>query len=528
MVGCGNLLKHISHSLKRRSTTVSSTSSSTIVGSSFRSVSDIKKMEYSSASTHVNDYKRQALDFVDFLNASPSSFHAVHEASRRLEQAGFQRINEKDSWDLKRAGKYYFTRNGSSLVAFIVGGRYEHGQSGFSIVGAHTDSPCLKVKPVSKKEQVGYIEVGVQLYGGGIWHTWFDRDLGIAGRVMVQQEDGSFKHTLVHINKPILRVPTLAIHLDGSANEAFKFNKETHMLPVLATTAKSVLNAVKEEGYNKSWGPNQTKNHHPALIHILAETMKVEARQICDFELCLFDTQPATLGGVYDEFVFSARLDNLGMSYCSLMALIQSSKDTQRLSNESNVSMISLFDNEEIGSTSAHGANSNLLPSVIERIISSSIDHKLPPTNTKIAFEKAIHRSMLVSADMAHAVHPNYSEKYEENHRPQMHKGTVIKINANQRYATTAPTSLILREIARQRNIPIQEFVVRNDSPCGSTIGPMLSAKLGLRTIDVGNPQLSMHSIREIGGVDDVKNGIDLLQAFFDLFPCVDSVVTVD
>ncbi|RCH77570.1 hypothetical protein CU098_000386, partial [Rhizopus stolonifer] len=256
--------------------------------------------------------QHEVLDFIDFVNASPSPFHAVHEASTRLEKAGFQRINEKDEWHLQKKGKYYFTRNGSSLVAFVVGNRYQHGKGGFSMVGAHTDSPCLKVKPISKKEQAGYIEVGVQLYGGGIWHTWFDRDLGIAGRVMVQQENGSYKHTLVHIKKPILRVPTLAIHLDGSVNEAFKFNKETHMVPVLATAAKSALNAVPQE---KSWGPDQTKNHHPTLIHMLADTMQVDARQICDFELCLFDTQPATLGGAYDEFIFSARLDNLGMSY---------------------------------------------------------------------------------------------------------------------------------------------------------------------------------------------------------------------
>ncbi|KAK4512411.1 uncharacterized protein ATC70_003111 [Mucor velutinosus] len=527
MVGCGNLFKTISQSLKRRSTGMSTTSSNTLIATSFvASPEKHTSMEYSTNTTnkhHHLDHKSQALDFIDFVNASPSPFHVVYEASHRLERAGFERISEKDEWNLKRKGKYYFTRNGSSIVAFVIGDSYQHGKGGFSIVGAHTDSPCLKVKPVSKKEQVGYLEVGIQLYGGGIWHTWFDRDLGIAGRVMVQQEDGSYKHTLVHIKKPILRVPTLAIHLDGSANEAFKFNKETHMLPVLATAAKATLNAVKEE---KSWGPDQTKNHHPALIHMLAETMKVDARQICDFELCLFDTQPATLGGAYDEFIFSARLDNLGMSYCSLEALIASSKED--LSDETNIRLISLFDNEEIGSTSAHGANSNLLPSTMERILSSSIGSKSPPKNPKVAFEQAIHKSMLVSADMAHAVHPNYTEKYEENHRPQMHQGTVIKINANQRYATTAPTSLILKEIARQKEIPIQEFVVRNDSSCGSTIGPMLSAKLGLRTIDVGNPQLSMHSIREIGGVDDVKNGTDLLKAFFQLFPYVDSRVTVD
>ncbi|KAI9301044.1 aspartyl aminopeptidase-like protein, partial [Cunninghamella echinulata] len=196
------------------------------------------------------------------------------------------------------------------------------------------------------------------------------------------------------------------------------------------------------------------------------------------------------------------------------------------IDDETHIRLISLFDNEEVGSTTAQGANSNLLPSTLERIIETKIDNN--KSSSKVLFEQAIHKSLLVSADMAHAVHPNYTERYEENHRPALHKGTVIKINANQKYATTAPTSLILREIANRRNVPIQEFVVRNDSPCGSTIGPMLSAKLGLRTIDVGNPQLSMHSIRETGGVDDVKNGIDLLKGFFELFPTVDAQVFVD
>ncbi|KAG1038880.1 hypothetical protein G6F46_007712 [Rhizopus delemar] len=478
----------------------SSMTTSTVIGSDH-------KLDHS---THT---PKEALDFIHFLNASPSPFHAVHEASVRLENAGFEKINEKQQWHLKKKGKYYFTRNGSSIVAFIVGGQFQVGQGGFSIVGAHTDSPCLKVKPVSKKEQQGYLEVGVQLYGGGIWHTWFDRDLGIAGRVMVEKHDGTFHHSLVHIKKPILRVPTLAIHLDGSVNDAFKFNKENHLVPILATTAKSVLNQKKRTDEEPS-------KHHPVLMHMLAEKMKIEVNQIHDFELCLFDTQPATLGGAYNEFIYSARLDNLGMTYCALMALIES----DGIQDEKNIRLVSLFDNEEVGSTTAHGANSSLLPSTMERIVASMKSS----VNTKVTFEQAIHKSMLISADMAHAVHPNYADKYEENHRPQMHKGTVIKINANQRYATTAPTSLILREIARQKNIPIQEFVVRNDSPCGSTIGPMLSAKLGLRTVDVGNPQLSMHSIRETGGVDDVKHGIDLLKSFFELFPHIDAKVIVD
>ncbi|KAG0166283.1 hypothetical protein DFQ28_006501 [Apophysomyces sp. BC1034] len=490
-----------------------------------------------------NEPPKEVAEFLDFLDHSPSPFHAVNEAVQRLELAGFERISERADWHLKKQGRYYFTRNGSSLVAFVVGGRYESG-NGFSIVGAHTDSPCLKVKPVSKKENAGYLEVGVQLYGGGIWHTWFDRDLGIAGRVMVQHQDGSFRHTLVRVNKPILRVPTLAIHLDGSANQAFTFNKETHLVPVLATAVKSALNATKTTD-------DETSKHHPALINLLAQELQITPQRIHDFELCLYDTQSATIGGVYDEFIFSARLDNLGMSYCALMALINTS---HAIADEPHIRLISLFDNEEIGSTSAHGADSNLLPSTLQRLSQTDIGNASKkkkkhnslnvststdaPTTCfgflnrskpkKAAFERSMHKSMLVSADMAHAVHPNYMEKYEENHRPAMHKGTVIKINANQKYATTAPTSLILREIARRRDIPVQEFVVRNDSSCGSTIGPMLSAKLGLRTIDVGNPQLSMHSIREIGGVDDVGNGIMLLEAFFELFPAVDSQVYVD
>ncbi|KAI7847172.1 peptidase M18 [Circinella umbellata] len=472
-----------------------------------------KKRFHSPTTEQQQKTPAEALDFIQFLNASPSPFHAVHEASQRLENAGFEKISERSAWQLKRKGKYYFTRNGSSLVAFVVGGKYSPG-NGFSIVGAHTDSPCLKVKPISKKDKVGYLEVGVQLYGGGIWHTWFDRDLSVAGRVMVEKSDGTFQHTLARIEKPLLRVPTLAIHLDGSVNDAFKFNKENHLVPIFATAVKSSLNGSSDQ---------ETK-HHRALLDILSEELEVELDKIHDFELCLYDTQPATIGGAYDEFIFSARLDNLGMSYCSLMALLNTSN---QVAEDTHIRVVSLFDNEEIGSTTAHGANSNLLPSTLKRLVASKIDGK-EPSNSKVTFELAMRNSMLVSADMAHAVHPNYVEKYEENHRPAMHKGTVIKINANQRYATTAPTALILREIARRRSIPIQEFVVRNDSSCGSTIGPMLSAKLGLRTIDVGNPQLSMHSIREIGGVDDVPNGIRLLEAFFELFPTVDQQVIVD
>ncbi|CAO3697123.1 hypothetical protein CU097_012818 [Rhizopus azygosporus] len=466
-----------------------------------------------------NDFQilKEAQEFIEFVNNSPSPFHATYEAAKLLLEAGFKEIKERDSWKLERRGKYFFTRNGSAIVAFVVGGQYNPG-NGFSIVGAHTDSPCLKLKPISKKEKSGYLEVGVQLYGGGIWHSWFDRDLSVAGRVLVEQKDGTFKHTLVKVNRPILRIPTLAIHLDRTANDGFTFNKEVQLAPILATATKAQLTGNAADDTVEA-----DASHHPLLIRILSKEMNVEPSQIRDFELAVYDTQKSTIGGACNEFIFSPRLDNLEMSFCAIKALIAA----QDIDNDTNIRIAALFDNEEIGSQTAHGADSNLLPVTLQRLANTEVIHATKEISST-AFEEAIHKSILVSADMAHAIHPNYSEKHEENHRPEMHKGTVIKVNANQRYATTAVTSLVLKELAKKHNIPIQEFVVRNDSPCGSTIGPMLSAKLGLRTVDVGNPQLSMHSIRETGGTDDVKHGIDLLRVFYQEFFVLEQKLIVD
>ncbi|KAJ3075629.1 hypothetical protein HDU98_003925 [Podochytrium sp. JEL0797] len=458
-----------------------------------------------------------ASDFVQFVRASPSPFHAVAEARKRLVGAGFKGISEKDAFDIKKGGKYFFTRNQSSLVAFVVGGEYKSG-NGFSIIGAHTDSPCLKVKPISKKETAGYLKVGVETYGGGLWNTWFDRDLGIAGRVMVKGADGSLQHRLVRVDEAILRIPTLAIHLDRTVGtEGFKFNNETHLTPMLGLAAKS-LNGTPED--------SKPLKHHAALLDKLAAQMNIQAEEIGDFELCLYDTHPSTIGGINNEFIFSARLDNLMSSFCAIEALVKSvSEESNSVATDSLIRVVSLFDNEEVGSNTAFGADSDLLEVTLKRLSIATLDGEEPG---KTAFEQALTRSFLISADMAHAVHCNYSEKHEDNHRPFMNQGIVIKQNANQRYATSSVTTAILREVAAKRNVPLQEFVVRNDSPCGSTIGPMLSAKLGLRTIDVGNPQLSMHSIRETCGVKDVQSAIDLFQSFFEEFAAIDKKVTVD
>ncbi|CAH9054660.1 unnamed protein product [Cuscuta epithymum] len=468
-----------------------------------------------------------AADLVNFLNASPTAFHAVDEAKKRLKSAGYQQLSEREDWDLKAGNKYFFTRNHSTIVAFAIGQKYVAG-NGFYIIGAHTDSPCLKLKPVTKVSKGGYLEVGVQTYGGGLWHTWFDRDLSVAGRIIIREKkDGSeaYLHRLVRIQEPIMRIPTLAIHLDRGVNDGFKVNTQSHLLPILATSIKAELNKSDgdsvENGASGEKKNSGTNKHHPLLLQLLATQAGCEPGDICDFELQACDTQPSLIGGAMKEFVFSGRLDNLCMSFCSLKALIDATTSGNSLQDETGVRVVALFDHEEVGSNSAQGAGSPVMLDTLSRITSSfDPDSKL--------ITKAIQKSLLVSADMAHALHPNYMDKHEDNHQPKIHGGLVIKHNANQRYATNAVTSFIFREIAAQHNLPIQDFVVRNDVPCGSTIGPILASGVGIRTVDVGAPQLSMHSIREVCGVDDVDHSYQHFKVFLQEASLLDAKLNVD
>ncbi|KAL9272590.1 putative aspartyl aminopeptidase [Drosera capensis] len=475
------------------------------------------------AKSTTNESNSVAADLVDFLNTSPTAFHAVDEAKRRLEIAGFERISEREEWKLEVGKKYYFTRNHSTIVAFAIGEKYVAG-NGIYIVGAHTDSPCLKLKPISKVTKGGYLEVGVQTYGGGLWYTWFDRDLTVAGRMILREEkDGStsYSHQLVRVQEPIIRVPTLAIHLDRGVNDGFKPNTQSHLVPILATAIKGELNkdATENEPVGKAKSDNQ--KHHPLLLKHLANYAGCDADNICDFELQACDTQPSIIGGAMKEFVFSGRLDNLCMSFCSLKALIDATSSESSLEDETGVRLVALFDHEEVGSNSAQGAGSPVLLDALSRIANSF------SSNFQI-IKKTIQRSFLVSADMAHALHPNYMDKHEENHQPKMHGGLVIKHNANQRYATNSVTSFLFKEIARKHNLPVQDFVVRNDMPCGSTIGPILASGVGIRTVDVGAPQLSMHSIREMCAVDDVGHSYEHFKAFFEDFSHLDQKISVD
>ena len=368
----------------------------------------------------------------------------------------------------------------------------------------------------------------------------FDRDLSVAGRVIVSSKDGqSFESKLVHINRPILRIPTLAIHLNREVNDkGFLFNKQTHLLPVIATAVAQQLGskgdkaAPSKDGESAPASPPFSDLHHPVLVQLLAAELGVPAADIRDFELCLCDTQPAALGGVYNEFIFSRALDNLMMSFVTTQALVATSQSASSIAKEELIRIVGLFDHEECGSASIMGAASNNMYQLLNKL------------NGDVAsYDSAIAKSYLVSADMAHALHPNYAELHEENHRPAMHKGSeeqrhknswdqqrctaltvrvcceflmflsslrlfracvfslVIKSNANQRYATSGLSGFLLEELARSHNVPVQKFVVRNDAMCGSTIGPILATSCGIRTVDVGVPQLSMHSIREMCGV---------------------------
>ncbi|KAL9270371.1 putative aspartyl aminopeptidase [Drosera capensis] len=458
-------------------------------------------------------------DLLDYLNESWTHFHATAEAKRLLLDAGFHLLSENEEWDLKPGGRYFFTRNMSSLVAFAIGAKYDVG-NGFHVIAAHTDSPCLKLKPKSASVKSGYLMVNVQIYGGGLWHTWFDRDLSVAGRVILKTNDGSFIQKLVKVRRPLLRIPTLAIHLDRTVNkDGFKPDLETHLVPLLSTKLDDLHPESKEKTASSS-----KLHHHPKLLEVLSEELNCAVDDILSIELNICDTQPSCLGGVNNEFIFSGRLDNLASSFCALRSLIDSSQTSEDLSTEDAIRMVALFDNEEVGSNSIQGAGAPTMFQAMRRITSCLARQYVGED----VIERSIRRSFLVSADMAHGVHPNFKDKHEEHHRPEMQKGLVIKHNANQRYATSGITSFLFKEVAKIHDLPTQDFVVRNDMGCGSTIGPILATGVGIRTVDCGIPQLSMHSVREICGREDVDIAYKHFKAFYRTFSSIDRKLVID
>uniref|UniRef100_A0A914KTW6 Aspartyl aminopeptidase n=1 Tax=Meloidogyne incognita TaxID=6306 RepID=A0A914KTW6_MELIC len=464
------------------------------------------------------DVKQQirtsALAFLSFLNKSVTPFHAVESCESILKSAGFVELFENQRLKVQPKGKFYIKKNETSIFAFAVGGAFNPTNTGYSMVVAHTDSPCLRVKPISKRTSEQFLQVGVSPYGGGVWRSWFDRDLSIAGQVIFKGAQSEILHKLIDFGRPVLHIPNLAIHLDNDRGK-FEFNSEQHLRPILAQVSSD--NSTKDD---KKVDKDQLINgisiigdHHDILLKSIGELAGCEPEELLDLDLYLYDTQPANLTGLEEEFISGARLDNLVGTYTSIMGLVQSLGDEQAFSADQNIRLVACFDNEEVGSVSAQGAASHFMEWLMRRIVASPDEPN--------AFECAIGRSYLVSADQAHACHPNYANKHEDCHKPTFNKGVVVKINANQRYATSAVTHSIFKIIAESAGIPIQKVVARSDQLCGSTVGPILAAKLGIQTIDVGCPQLAMHSIRELGDTSSIHYATTLYSQFFNKLPSV-------
>lgn len=416
-----------------------------------------------------------ARDLVAYTHASPSPFHCVEESVRRLSAAGFTELSEGGEPVEIVAGQGYFLRRSGTLLAWRAGSQ-SPAQAGFRIIGAHTDSPNLRLKPNPEYGSEGYRMWGVEVYGGVLLHTWTDRDLGLSGRVILDDGQGGLSDQLVRVDAPIARVANLAIHLNREIrSDGLKLNAQRHMPPLVGLGDAGDIRAY------------------------LAGQLSCEAEAILSWDLGLHDVQAPTLGGISDEFVFSARLDNQASCHAALSALLAATEETPY------TPVVALYDHEECGSRSAHGAASALLGYTLDRI---TRDHAVQAPG---GMARAAAHSLLISADMAHGVHPNYADRHEPRHKPMLNGGPVIKWNVNTRYATDGETAARFKLAAAAAGAPVQEFVNRTDLACGSTIGPITAAGLAIRGVDVGCAMLSMHSIREQGGARDVAWMIDTM-----------------
>ena len=414
---------------------------------------------------------------LDFLKRSPSPFHATQSMAEALQAAGYQALDERETWQLQPQGRYYVTRNDSSIIAIKLG-QHDPVQHGIRMVGAHTDSPCLKVKPQPELARHGYWQLGVEVYGGVLLSPWFDRDLSLAGRVTFKHNE-QLQSRLIDFKHAIASIPSLAIHLNREANSGWAINAQTELPPVLAQLQ------------------GETKQDFRALLaDQLQREHAISDACVLDYELCFYDSQPAALIGLNQDFIASARLDNLLSCYSGLQALLHSDNQHSQV--------LVCTDHEEVGSNSACGADGPFLEQVLRRVLNSEED-----------FVRCIQHSLLISADNAHGIHPNYADKHDANHGPLLNHGPVIKVNANQRYATTSETSSFFKLLCQQANIPVQSFVTRSDLGCGSTIGPITASQLGVQTIDIGVPTFAMHSIRELAGSKDLGYLLSVLQTFY-------------
>lgn len=429
--------------------------------------------------------KKFVENMLDFIYESPTQFNAVAVSAEILEKNGFEKLNPKENWKLEVGKKYYTTKNSSALVAFKVNSD-EIEKEGFRIIGSHTDSPGFRIKPNAEMESCGaYLKLNTEGYGGMILSTWLDRPLAMAGRVFLRGEN-PFKpvERIVNINKPVCIIPNLAIHMNRSINDGYKYNKQTDMLPLVGL----INEQLEKDNY---------------MVKLLAAELNVEVEEIIDFDIFLYEYEKGCFTGANEEFISTGRLDNLSMYYSSVEALLDSD-------SKSGISIAVGFDNEEVGSSTKQGADSNMLLNILERIcISLGKDRQ--------QFFEAIENSFIISSDLAHAVHPNVNGMADPTNRPVMGKGPVIKVHAGQAYTSDGYSISVYKEICRECGVEYQEFVNKSDQRGGSTIGPISSTHIDIPSVDIGAPILSMHSIRELGCSEDFYNTYKTFVKFYEI-----------
>ena len=421
---------------------------------------------------------------LDFVDASPSPYHAVTNIESQLLAFQFVKLDESAAWHLQAQGRYYVIRDDSSIIMFVMGLKPLL-DKGFKIIGAHTDSPGLRIKPNPANMSDGLLRLGVEIYGGPILATFTDRDLGIAGRVTYKDEQANIVSQLVNFARPLLRLPNLAIHMNRTVNEdGLKLHKQNELPLILSTWAEESL----PQAY---------------FSELLQQQCACPAERILSWDLAVSDTQKGAFWGANNEFYADSQLDNLASCHAALQALL-----TDSVLNGDNTVVCAFFDHEEIGSTSCKGADGGFLGGILQRI-SLTVEESLED------YSRVLAQSFLISADMAHAYQPNFPWAYEPDHKVMINKGPVIKVNANQRYSTESISHAQFIDWCEQAEVPYQTYAHRSDLACGSTIGPITSARLGIRSLDVGSPLWAMHSIRESAGVLDHSYMIRVMQQFF-------------
>ncbi|WP_273325695.1 M18 family aminopeptidase [Vallitalea guaymasensis] len=424
-----------------------------------------------------------AKDLMTFIKNSPSPYHGVIEGKKLLDRAGFTELKMKDEWQMQRGGKYYIIPYSSTIIAFTVGELVD--DMGYKIILSHTDSPSFKIKPISEIKTENYITLNTEVYGGPIYYTWLDRPLSLAGKVALKS-DNLMKPTIKYMDfkKSVLTIPSLAIHMNRDVNEGVKFNPQKDTLPLIG----QINDVLEKDNY---------------LVSHIAKELDVEVDDILDFELFLYLIGEGNIIGINDEFAQSSRLDNLAMVYTSLSAIASTE-------NKRGINIAACFDNEEIGSRTKQGADSVMFANILDRI-------SLGLSRTKTKHYRMLDESFMISADAAHALHPNAVEKNDPTNKPLINEGIVIKLSAKQSYATDCESTGVIQQLCDNINIPYQKYVNNSTIPGGKTLGPITTSYVPIKTVDVGVPMLAMHSVNELVGVKDLLDMDKLFSKFYSL-----------